>query len=295
MAASEERRALVAGVIYELGEIILAEGAGVKFRSAAAEKAKGFSADDLSLLRSFFHDPPTESPLYDYRKYGLGGWLSACQFAIFEIVYNIGEEALPFIREIAWGEYDWTQGNAIELLIRMVAAGVQREEIIAEIEREFPHIRHEASLYAIQPLIPKLDDDAELKRVFERLMGIEYFRDAYDELTYVDPDPYNFDKEVLHASVVSSSAGPISGHHRKALASLECEGVTYPDFKDMNGRVRVIVDENCRLVKRDGDDFVPVEVSDVLSAEKIAIGHYSSKFIEDGAAIIYPSSVGVLR
>ncbi|KAB0548924.1 hypothetical protein F7R01_15980 [Pseudomonas argentinensis] len=101
---------------------------------------------------------------------------------IFEILFNMGAKAIPFIREIAWGEYDWTQGNAIELLIRFAANGVQRKEIIAEIKRNYPVIRYEAQLYAIQPLIPKLQGNSSLRAVFDELLDIEDFKESYDEL-----------------------------------------------------------------------------------------------------------------
>lgn len=77
----------------------------------------------------------------------LSGWLSACQFSIFELVYKRGKEVLPFVREIAWGEYDWTQGNAIE------------------------------------PLLPELANDEKLKQVFDELFSIEEFKEAFAELT----------------------------------------------------------------------------------------------------------------
>jgi hypothetical protein len=48
--------------------------------------------------------------------------------AAFEILYNLGEAALPLLRKIAFGEYDWTQGNAIEILRRWAAEGVDREQ-----------------------------------------------------------------------------------------------------------------------------------------------------------------------
>jgi len=126
--------------------------------------------------------PPDVPPSYSVKKHGLGGWLSACQFSIFELIYNFGESALPMVREIAWGEYDWTQGNAIELLIRFAAKGIKREEIISEIKKNFPNIRHEARLYAIQPFLPKFKKDPEIKKVFKELMQVEDFKESYEEL-----------------------------------------------------------------------------------------------------------------
>ena len=38
---------------------------------------------------------------------GLGrNGVMVCQFAAYEILYNLGEAALPVLRKIAFGEYD---------------------------------------------------------------------------------------------------------------------------------------------------------------------------------------------
>ena len=151
LCSDAEKREKIATSISELAEHLLAGGSLDRFRDQAKAEFDALSLTDPALLESFLHDPPPESPHYDVATHGLGVWLSYCQFAVFELMYNVGEAGLPFLRKIAWGEYDWTQGNAIELMIRMAADGVATESIIAEIEIEFPNIRHEASIYAIQP------------------------------------------------------------------------------------------------------------------------------------------------
>ncbi|MCA9005399.1 MAG: hypothetical protein KDA70_09030 [Planctomycetaceae bacterium] len=171
-------------IISRLAEHLLTQRNHERFCELAREESASVSIRQLDQLRSMFHNPPPQSEVYDVKQHGLGGWLSACQFAIFELVYNLGEETLPFIREIAWGEYDWTQGNAIELLLRFAAEGVQTEEILAEIKTNFPQIRFEAQLYCMQPLLPKLEQDAQLRVVFDELRNeIEEFQEAYAELT----------------------------------------------------------------------------------------------------------------
>ena len=169
--------------VSELACHLLEGGLNEQFRILAAKKAEGIELSNCQELRSMFHNPPKEAVLYSAEKHGLGGWLSACQFSIFELVYNIGENALPFVQEIAWGEYDWTQGNAIELLIRFAAGGILRDYIISEIKENYPNVRYEAQLYAIQPLLPRLATDPELWSVFDELLVIEDFKDCYDELT----------------------------------------------------------------------------------------------------------------
>jgi hypothetical protein len=139
------------------------------FQGRARELAIGIEVDDLEYLRWRFHRPPSEPVDYDFRKHGLGGWLSACQFAVFELIFHLGPQAIPFLREIAWGPYDWTQGNAIELLIRMAAQGIEVEETVTEIAEKFPAIRHEAQLYALEPLLAMTNKDAALTAVINRL------------------------------------------------------------------------------------------------------------------------------
>jgi len=167
--------------IRKLAEYLLENGLDAVFRKKAKEMS--VSGEDLDDLQNLFFTPPNESEIYSPEIHGLGGWLSSCQFAIFELIYCVGEDALPFIREIAWGEYDWTQANAIELLIRFAADGVDREGIVEEIKSNYPRIRHEAQLYTIQPLLTELDQNRELKLVFDALLEIADFKEAYEELT----------------------------------------------------------------------------------------------------------------
>lgn len=291
-----DRRTAVGATVGSLAELLLVDGAdGDRFTTRAREKSKHLSADDLPALRSLIHAPPEQSARYDPTTHGLGGWVSCCQFAIFELVYNLGQEALPFVREIAWGQYDWTQGNAIEVLIRLAAAGIATDEIIEEIETEFPKIRDEAGVYAIKPLLGRLDTDADLKRIFDRLMAIEEFKDTYDELTWVDPDPYNITRDHLHARVVASRATDYRVMNLRVIACLEAKDIRSSDFQDEGGRAQICITDDCALLKPGHDDVERIDLSALLGAEKIAIGHYSFKTFEDDITCIYPQSVALLR
>ncbi len=169
--------------VRSLAEYLLQPDKMEEFRIKSKELSKTISIYQLDELKVMFHEPPKESNLYNAKDHGLGGWLSSCQFAIFELIYNLGDDALPFIRKIAWGEYDWTQGNAIELLIRFAADGIETEKIKNEIKELFPNIRTEAQLYAIQPLLTKIEKDQKLKNIFDDLMEINEFKESYEELT----------------------------------------------------------------------------------------------------------------
>ena len=169
--------------IATLADIVLREGLSKEFCEKAKEASPIISVESISELKGHFHNTPRESKTYDVLEHGYGGWLSACQFSLFEMIFCVGEPALSFVRDIAWGPYDWTQGNAIEILIRFAADGINSDEIIEEINLNFPHISYEAQLYAIEPLISRLDTNENIRTIFDELMQCAEFEAAYKEVT----------------------------------------------------------------------------------------------------------------
>jgi len=167
--------------VAELAEKLVLNGLGDSFRELAKKTSEKISPSFYSQLEGLLHSPPDEPESTKGKWLGLGQWMAACQFAIFEILYNLGEKSLPVIRKIAWGEYDWTQGNALELLIRFAASGIQRNEIIIEFKEKFPEIREEAKLYTIRPLLGELKKNEALQEIFTELLKINEFKEAYDE------------------------------------------------------------------------------------------------------------------
>lgn len=168
--------------IARLARTILKQGLSAEFRSLARREAETVSSGHFETLRHLLHDPPPEPEHYSVEEHGLAGWLSACQFAIFELLYSAGAAALPLVREIAWGEYDWTQGNAIELLLRFAADGLEREAIIGEVKANFPDIRYEAQLYALEPLVPRLTSEPALAALFAELSSCIAFAETVREI-----------------------------------------------------------------------------------------------------------------
>ena len=287
-----QKRKSAESIVSGLADVLLTQGLKPPFREEAKKAAATFSGNDLKIFRNLLKNLPEKSVIYDPKQHGLGGWISACQFAIFEIVYHIGEDALPLIREIAWGEYDWIQGNAIELLIRLASEGVQRNAIINEIKENYPQIRYEAQLYAIKPLINHLGSNQDLDQVFEQLMQLKEFKDAYDELTYVDPDPYNIFKEELRANVLSSSLEEEKSHHLKVVAILILDKLSYVYWHQEDGNVRVGINENCQLFELLEDEAInPTSIDTILSAKIVAIGHWSSVRTDTELPTIYPNAV----
>ncbi|SFW78120.1 hypothetical protein [Chitinophaga sancti] len=121
------------------------------------EQTKKFAAqltsNDLPLLRSRFHAGLPIPENVDKASLGLSGWLSACQYTIFELIYHIGIAAVPMLKEVAYGEYDWTQASALEILTRFYMDGKLPVEIIDEIDSNLAKMRYESHLYYAQALI----------------------------------------------------------------------------------------------------------------------------------------------
>src|SRR5262245_58198977 len=115
-----ERIRWVAEAIHEEGE----------FRTRAQTAATQLGAAGIPELAGEFHTEHTPPEPLKARFPGLSDWIAARQFAIFEILYHLGRPSLPLLRQVAHGEYDWTQGNAIEVLCRLAADGVESEAIL---------------------------------------------------------------------------------------------------------------------------------------------------------------------
>ncbi len=153
-----------------------------EFCKRAGTAASDLGAGAIETLEALFHtehSPPAD--LAD-RFPGLGDWIAARQFAIFEIFYYFREAALPVLRRVAFGPYDWTQGNAIEVLCRLESEGIERDQIIADVRSEFPNIRYEAQLYSIGPLLTHAEDNPALAAVLKEFEDIEAYRKIVEEL-----------------------------------------------------------------------------------------------------------------
>ena len=154
-----------------------------QFRARVATVARELGPTAIEELATRFHSPPLPEPSgFGYKQRGLGGWLSAWQFAIFELFFQFGAVALPVLRRVAFGEYYWTQGNAIEVLVRLAAAGVERERIVADLRREFPNIRYEATLYSVGPLLHHAVRDPAIAAVVSELADMPEWQAAAQEL-----------------------------------------------------------------------------------------------------------------
>ncbi|KAB7767411.1 hypothetical protein [Xanthomonas maliensis] len=153
------------------------------FRERAKKTAESLGSEDLERLEDLFH-VGSEPPAHLKQQFrGLGQWMAACQFAVFEVLYNMGPKSLPLLRRTAFGEYDWTQGNAIEVLCRLAADGVESDQILAEIEEHATSMRDEALYYAAGPLKQAATQNSSLQAILPRLLKISAFRFAWDSVS----------------------------------------------------------------------------------------------------------------
>jgi hypothetical protein len=158
--------------------------AGPEFTIRAQTVARELGASGIAQLAAQLHSehsPPAELQNQFPR---LGQWMAARQFAIFEVLYWVGPSSLPLLRQVAFGEYDWTQGNAIEILCRLAADGVECEVTIEQLRTFIPSARYEALVYAAGPLMKHAKSNPELERVVRELLIVPAFAEVYNELSH---------------------------------------------------------------------------------------------------------------
>ncbi|WP_133117926.1 hypothetical protein [Burkholderia ubonensis] len=155
----------------------------VAFGMRAAEVAGQVTPAAIDMLVSRLHAPTSPIPeAFESSARGHGAWLAAWQFAVFEILFQFRESALGVLREIAWGEYDWTQGNALEILVRLAAKGIGREDTIADFHREFERVSDEAKRYAIGPLLHRAKFESEVAAIVGELHSVPEWREVVWEM-----------------------------------------------------------------------------------------------------------------
>jgi hypothetical protein len=170
-------------ISIEIRRIAEAIGDPPEFSRRAHETAKVVGAGAIELLAAEFHTESSPPEEIANKFPGLGQWIAARQFSIFEVLFCLGPASLPVLRRVAFGEYDWTQGNAIEILCRFAAHGIEREQILAGLKNAMPGFRHEALLYAAGPLLSHAKTDANIQVVIDELLIVPEFKDACDEVS----------------------------------------------------------------------------------------------------------------
>lgn len=197
-----------------------------KFSEAAQRVAGKLTFKQAERLTQYFHDTPAapEALKETLAKYGLlGVWLNVCQDSIFEIFFNYKEEAIPTLYALMFGEYDWTQYKAIDVLCRFAKKGIRTDGIINDIGKNLSQFRYETVFSAIESLskiknhksIPKIllttfdryskEDPIEGLHILQ-FLAINYPDQAREKLRFVKSivkDKNNFEEEQIEAAIFS--------------------------------------------------------------------------------------------
>lgn len=160
---------------------------------------------DPQYLQSKLHNPPPVPPEIDEKELRLGTWMAVCQFAVFELIFELGIAALDLLKSIAFGEYDWTQANALVGLCRLYLDGKIPEDIIIEIDRRLEHLRYETQLYFAQDVLKICETDSRFNEILRKIRNID-FRLALAELGYKEPVSYESFKAVTGNPTKSSTS-----------------------------------------------------------------------------------------
>jgi hypothetical protein len=171
-------------LIATLGETIVTNGES--FESLAKQHANDISVDDLPYLVSKLHNPPPEPASLDQQQFRLGEWLAICQYAIFELIYQLDIKAIDTLRSIAFGEYDWTQATALEVLCRLYLDGKLPADIISEIDNRLAGMRHETHLYFAQGLAARRKRDQRFNGLIKQIKNVDLHL-AFAELGQIEP------------------------------------------------------------------------------------------------------------
>jgi len=151
-----------------------------RFQQAAQKVGRELPFAEAQKLTKFFHDPPPEPEdlKETIRKYGmLTAWLHFSQDAVYEVLFQYKEEAIPLLYEVGFGVYDWTQYKAIGTLCRLAREGIQTDKIIADIGANIGDFRYEAVFPSLEALATIPDHE----KIPEIMLGI------FDE--YIEDDP----------------------------------------------------------------------------------------------------------
>ncbi|MDB9514816.1 hypothetical protein PN499_26800 [Kamptonema animale CS-326] len=124
------------------------------FQERARNISQQLGRESIDHLAEFLHKPPQKPSVLGKEFEGLGFWLTCCQQAILEILYNYRETSLPLLRKIAFGKFDWTQPLAINTLCRLALDGIESNLIVNEIaEAIASQLEYEALMPAINTVV----------------------------------------------------------------------------------------------------------------------------------------------
>jgi hypothetical protein len=111
--------------------------------------------------------------------------MAACQAAIFEIWFHLGDAAVEDLHTVAFGAYDWTQANATEVLCRLAQGGVKTEDTARRIAGALPAWRHEQIMRVCGPVAALAAHSAVLEQAYDDLIDAYRAEDPADTFELV--------------------------------------------------------------------------------------------------------------
>ena len=159
-------------LIANLGEVLITNENS--FEDCAIQGSNGLSIEDLPYMLGKLHNPPSVPPGINKEELGLGGWLAICQYVIFELIYQLGVNALPTLKSFAFGEYDWTQVTALEVICRLHLDGKLPADIISEIDYQLGGMKYETHLYFARNLLVRRERDQRFNDIIKQIKNIDF-------------------------------------------------------------------------------------------------------------------------
>lgn len=144
------------------------------FEGLTKQVSSNLGVDDLTYLRSKFHDPPPEPSNVVEGDPLSGIWMAACQYAIFELIYQLDVMAIDLLESIAYGIYDWTQATALEVICRLYVDGKLLESAITKMDEGLGNMRNETHWYLGKALAIRRKKDSRFDDVLIRLKNIDF-------------------------------------------------------------------------------------------------------------------------
>ncbi len=174
-------------IARELSRVAASFGEPDEFQRRAVEAATRLGPQCMDRLPDYFHRSPQKPVEASEMFTGLGDWMVACQFAFFEILYQFREQSLPLLRRVAFGPYDWTQANAVEILSRLAMEGIEPERIGQEIAADLPNWRSEAVACAVDSLTTFARESVAVGDALHRLVIEWAEEDPIEALVLLEP------------------------------------------------------------------------------------------------------------
>src|SRR5262249_23791063 len=116
---------------------IAAQRSQLAIQDKARQFVRQYGHEVIPELRRRFDLLSAPPPSFAAREPSVCAWASCWGIALFEILYQYREHALPVLREMACNGHNNT---AIVLLCRLAAEGIDRQRIIADLTKQMPDL-----------------------------------------------------------------------------------------------------------------------------------------------------------